>query len=175
MPQLTLEIGMDSGAEFDPTRTYRYRLWRTWDPTAGRVAWVMLNPSTADEVELDPTLRRCRGFTACWGYGGFDVVNLFALRSTDPTALVDHQQRTGQSPVGERNDGAILRTCRAADLVIAAWGRWGSLFERGEDVGRMLLRNNLDVHILGRTAEGYPQHPLYLRKNLEPVPIGGRP
>jgi hypothetical protein len=37
---------------------YRYLLWRTWDASASRLLWVVLSPSTVDEQDDDPTLRR---------------------------------------------------------------------------------------------------------------------
>jgi hypothetical protein len=43
------------GATFSPDRAYRYKLWRTWDQSLPTLAFVMLNPSTADEEQLDPT------------------------------------------------------------------------------------------------------------------------
>ena len=61
---------------------YRYELRRIWQPKKGLVCWVMLNPSIADANIDDPTIRRCIGYTAKWGYGGRVVVNLFALRAT---------------------------------------------------------------------------------------------
>jgi hypothetical protein len=76
-----------SGAELSACRTYRYRLWRQWDADLAPVVWVMLNPSTADESADDPTIRKCIGFAQRWGYGGIEVVNLYAYRSPDPRQL----------------------------------------------------------------------------------------
>ncbi|TMF61888.1 MAG: DUF1643 domain-containing protein, partial [Chloroflexi bacterium] len=68
------------GATFSADRRYRYRLWRRWDGARPVVAFVMLNPSTADARRDDPTIRRCIGFAKSWGFGGVEVVNLFAYR-----------------------------------------------------------------------------------------------
>lgn len=78
---------MKSDAELSKCRTYRYALWRTWDESKPFAMFVGLNPSTADELEDDPTIRRCINFSKLWGYGGLCMVNLFAYRATDPTAL----------------------------------------------------------------------------------------
>lgn len=83
-----------SGAAFSPCRRYRYRLWRTWGDAAPAV-FVMLNPSTADEIENDPTVERCERRARAMGFGGLRVANIFSLRSTDPTALY-----TSDDPVG---------------------------------------------------------------------------
>jgi hypothetical protein len=45
------------------SRKYRYTLTRVWDETKDKVMFIGLNPSTADEIEDDPTIRRCINFT----------------------------------------------------------------------------------------------------------------
>lgn len=117
---------MDAGAVFDPTRTYRYSLWRRWDATAPGCLVVMLNPSTADEQTLDPTVRRCIEFAKSWGFGSLHVANIFALRSTDPAWLYE-----AADPVGPENDGWIRLLHERAGLTVAAWGVHGELNGRG--------------------------------------------
>ncbi len=82
---------LESGAHLSPCRQYRYRLWRDWDPGAGRCVFVGLNPSTADEHTDDPTIRKCVGFAKRWGFGAIDMVNLFAYRSTSPKGLLTQE------------------------------------------------------------------------------------
>ncbi len=153
---------VDSGANIDETGRYRYNLWRTWDPSRRTVAFCMLNPSTADETLEDPTIRRCIGFARSWGFGGVSIVNLFALRSTDPRALYDEPD-----PVGPYNDSSIAAASGVHALVVAAWGVHGALRGRGEEVRRRVLLG--PVHHLGLTKNGHPRHPLYLRGDLEPA------
>ena len=88
-----------TGADFDPTGVYRYSLWREWDARAPAVAFVMLNPSTADAGKDDPTIRRCASFARSWGYGSLEVVNLFAYRASEPKRL-----RQTPDPIGPAND-----------------------------------------------------------------------
>lgn len=151
----------NQGATFDAERVYRYKLWREWGGgslTAWRhVLWIMLNPSTADEHVLDPTLRRCQGFALEWGFDGFEVCNIFALRSTDPKALYKHDD-----PVGPDNDRVIIESAIAADCVVVGWGTHGKYSRRGADVTAMLERYQIAVQCLGTTADGFPKHPLYL-------------
>lgn len=138
---------------------YRYELRRRW--AAGpQVAWVMLNPSTADADANDATIRRCVAFSRSWGYGALVVVNLFALRSTDPTAL-----KTAVDPVGPGNDAYILAADDESEVTVAAWGAHGALFGRGREV-RLALR---DPHVLALTKSGEPRHPLYLPGGLRPA------
>ncbi len=116
---------LTAGAVLSPCRTWRYRLWRSLDN--GGDPWpvfVGLNPSTADENEDDRTIRRCRGFSKRWGYGGFYMLNLFALRATDPRELKVHED-----PVGPENMDYIHDMCRSCQtsgsLIVACWGNHG--------------------------------------------------
>src|SRR5271157_168450 len=96
-----------SGATFSLCRTWRYKLWRRWSAAVPMVTFIGLNPSTADEINDDPTVRRCLGFARRWGFGGMSMLNVFAYRSTNPRAL-----RAATDPVGPRNGAALLATCR---------------------------------------------------------------
>jgi hypothetical protein len=111
---------MKSGASFSPCRTWRYRLSRRWLPAGPMIAFIGLNPSTADEVNDDPTVRRCIGFARRWGFGGMYMLNVFGYRSTKPQAL-----RTAADPIGPRTDAVLRTTCRRSTMVVACWGVWG--------------------------------------------------
>jgi hypothetical protein len=144
---------MESGACFDHTGAYRYRLWREWDASRAAVAFVMLNPSTADAGTDDPTIRRCLGFARAWGFGRLEVVNLFALRATDPRLLRSHPD-----PVGPDNDRHIREVAAATAQVVAAWGALGTTRDRALAIGELLPPSLLT---LGLTKRGQPRHPLY--------------
>jgi hypothetical protein len=149
-------------AWFSDDRAYRYLLTRTWG-TAPLMTWIMLNPSTADAAADDPTIRRCRNFARREGCGGIQVVNLFALRSTDPLLLRGHSD-----PVGPSNDEAI--GAFATGLVVAAWGAGGSLNGRSRAVGALLAAAGVRLLCLGVTARGEPRHPLYARSDAPLIP-----
>lgn len=153
---------------FSKDRVYRYWLSRRWSSAGGVANFVLLNPSTADEQRLDPTLRRCLGFAQRWGFGAMVVTNIFALRSTDPQGL----RRVGD-PVGPENDGHVLTQAERADLVIAGWGRHGALHGRGRAVAAMLSAElgAGRVVCLGLTGAGDPKHPLYLAASERPRPF----
>lgn len=151
-----------SGAVFSPCGRYRYRLWRTWGEAAPAV-FVMLNPSTADEIENDPTVERCERRARAMGFGGLRVANIFALRSTDPTALY-----TCDDPVGPENDAAILESVTGAGLVVCAWGAHGNLYQRGEKVLRLLRATGVPPHYLKLNNDGTPKHPLYVGYDVKP-------
>jgi hypothetical protein len=154
-------------AVIDPTGLYRYSLTRTWEPASGRACFCLLNPSTADATRDDPTLRRCLGYARRWGFGSVEVVNIFALRATDP-----HELRRARDPIGPRNDAAIRRAARRAALVVAGWGAHGALLDRGDAVRAILARlADTDIVTLGLTKHAHPRHPLYARADAEPIPF----
>jgi hypothetical protein len=155
-----------STARFDPTRRYRYTLLRVWDHMLPRLCCCMLNPSTADIDQDDPTVARCGRFARAWGFGSLEVVNIFALRATDPRRLYD-----APDPIGPANDAAILAAARRADLFLAAWGNHGALLDRGRRILHRLLERDVAPHCLAITKQGQPKHPLYTKSNSLPLPL----
>jgi hypothetical protein len=154
--------GMASWAAFNESRTHRYLLGRSWQP-GPVMTFVMLNPSTADSKKDDPTIRRCVRFARREGCGGIEVVNLFALRATDPAEL-----RLHADPVGACND-RVIGAC-AGGTVVVAWGAHGGYAGRAAEVGRILLAAGIAPVCLGVTANGQPRHPLYVRADAPLVP-----
>jgi len=123
----------------------------------------MLNPSRADAVVDDPTIRRCIGFARDWGYGGLEVVNLFAYRAVHPTDLA-----RSPDPVGEENDRYLASLHQRVERVILAWGNWGTLHGRDRAV-LSLLTETKRFYCLGVTRSGQPRHPLYLKRTVLPA------
>lgn len=152
---------MISSATFSECKRYRYSLRRVWDTSLPRCAFIMLNPSTADERKDDPTIRRVVDFAKSFGCGGVDVYNLFAFRSTDPTALLDLDD-----PVGPKNDEALSGI--SAAVVVCAWGFRGSYRGRNREAFGILRSKGIKPLYLDLTAEGHPRHPLYLKADLRP-------
>lgn len=149
-------------ASFSADMQYRYGLTRQWG-TGGMVLFILLNPSTADAIVDDPTVRRCIAFARAWGYGGVYVLNIFAFRSTDPKAL-----RRTPDPIGAQNDHALSSYAGFSSLHVAAWGVHGALWERGRAVRDTLGVLGYELHHLGLTQGGHPRHPLYLPKSTKP-------
>lgn len=158
----------DKAAIISQCGLYRYTLTRRWG-AGGTVNWVMLNPSRADAEVDDNTTVRCTNFSRSWGYGGLAVTNLFAFRSTDPKRLL-----TAADPIGPENDDHIRAQAEAADLIVCAWGDPPARL-KGRAVQVLALVFALDaLHCLCRTASGQPGHPLRLRADLRPAPMGER-
>lgn len=163
--------------EFSPCKKYRYTLWRSWADDLfvnrtheGYVQWIGLNPSTADDAQDDPTIRRCKAFTKSFGYNRMCMTNLFGYRATDPDEMM-RQERA----VGGDNLKWIVEVGRGAAIIIAAWGTKGD-FRHQDKVVLSQLKHRVEkpVHCLRITDGGFPEHPLYLPKTLKPVPYTSR-
>lgn len=158
---------MTSSAALSPDGLYRYSLSRVWG-RGGMAMFIMLNPSTADANTDDPTIRRCVGFAKSWGCGGVRVVNLYALRSTDPKGLW-----RALDPVGPDNDHHLLDYANESSYkkwpMVAAWGANA----KADRVDEVLNFPGMEaLQCLGVTKAGQPRHPLYLRgdSSLSPWP-----
>lgn len=160
----------EAGATFSPCRRWRYLLWRRWDAAKPVANFLMLNPSTADEVKLDPTCSRARDYAERWGYGALVVTNVFAWRATDPARM-----KAVEDPVGPGNDAAIVKAAKESGIVVCAWGNHGSFLERSLAVKALLKKCNIKPHVLRVNANGEPAHPLYLPGRLEPISWAASP
>lgn len=146
-----------STAVYSECERYRYSLTRCWDVDAERVLFVMLNPSTATEVQNDPTVERCERRARHLGFGAFRVTNIFAWRATDPRDM-----RAAVDPVGPQNDQVLREGAAWADRIIAAWGTHGAHRGRGAEVAQLLATLETPLFHLGLSKAGHPKHPLYL-------------
>jgi hypothetical protein len=151
-----------SEAVYSDCERYRYLLTRVWAP-GPKALFVMLNPSTATEVQNDPTVERCERRARALGYGAFRVTNIFAFRATDPRVM-----RAEVDPVGPDNDAAILQSVPWADTVVCAWGNHGLHLNRGHQVEAMLRTSGAALTHLGLTGHGQPRHPLYVGYTQQP-------
>lgn len=141
-----------------PDGLYRYHLWRVWDEEAINVVWIMLNPSTADAKVDDMTIRKCVGFSQRWGYGSMEVINLYALRATNPDELVARPDRDG--PDNVEHWGQVLGRAHAtpSTCVVAAWGANADRLPMGPALERW-WSGSKEWKCLGLTRKGHPAHP----------------
>lgn len=156
-----------SGAGFSTDRRYRYWLTRKVDnpttPLLQPILWLMLNPSIADETQLDPTLRRCLDFTRRLGGSLMLVGNLYALVSTDPRGMA-----AADDPVGPRNQENLEAMAAFASIVIVSFGAHPGAMARARDtIGAWPERLQEKLHCLGTNQDGSPKHPLYLPKTAQ--------
>lgn len=159
--------------QFSPCGKYRYILVHSWQkfgnafvpssPAVGDklIMWIGLNPSAANEQQLDPTLRRIRWFSHEWGFRSFVMTNLFAYRATMPRDMV-----LQSDPVGPSNDLMLVNAAASSELVVACWGTHGSHLGRDASVLKLI---NAPLYCLGINADSSPRHPLYVPGIQKPI------
>ncbi len=160
------DLFLKSGATISECGQYRYHLWRIWEDERPIMVFVMLNPSTADASEDDPTIRRCIGFAKRDGFGGISVKNVFALRATNPKELLKHP-----NPRGPENDKYLL-DCRGISLLtrlVVAWGNRENKLRSGYANAANICCSQ-SAYCLGMTKSGDPRHPLYLANDTPLIP-----
>lgn len=163
---------MERTALISSCERYRFRLGRRW-AEGDAVLFIMLNPSTADADNDDPTIRRCIGFAKSWGFGAMHVGNLFALRATDPRTLL----WTPEPIVHPLNIAHLGDMAKASRLVVCAWGNApivNRILKRKDMVHYRPLAGIVDPHYIDLGKDGTPKHPLYLSGDLRPKSyVGG--
>jgi hypothetical protein len=155
-------------ALMSPCGTYRYVLWREIATAGPEIAFIMLNPSTADERTDDPTIRRCKRFVTASGGSRLIVGNLFACRAANPRDMERHPD-----PVGADNDQHIDEIIARADQIICAWGARGAFQNRGDQILDRIRAADRVPYCLATTQGGQPAHPLYLPASARLTPYGG--
>ena len=149
---------------------YRYELQREVNPFGeGNCLFLMLNPSTADAMHDDPTIRRCKAFAEAWGHRRLIVANLFSYRATEPRAM-----KEAVDPIGPDCDDAIMDAVYQSGTVVCAWGAHGGYMDRDRQVLAMIHKAMPDTLCLNTTKGGFPCHPLYQKKDTALKPYKGR-
>lgn len=143
-------------AVFSRNHRNRYLLRRWWSK-GPILVWIMLNPSTADENELDNTIRRCVFFSRKHGYGGLIILNYQPLISTDPKGL-----RNGISETAQRYNAKFHRwVAKRYPTAVVAWGN--NCKETPDAMRQRLYAYGFkELLCLTITGKGHPGHPLYL-------------
>lgn len=153
---------MKNECVFSNDRKYRYVLKHSWldmfDTEEKSIVWIALNPSTADEDQLDPTLTRIRNFSSDNGFNSFYMLNLFAYRATNPKDMLSQVD-----PIGIDNDYWINKICHENSLVVCCWGVLGNHLNRKNNV--LNLIKDCDLRYLELSKDGIPKHPLYLKSS----------
>ena len=155
---------MKTDAKISECGKYRYSLKRIWDEEKSLVAFIALNPSTADEVDNDKTINRCIDFAKSWGAGGMCMFNVFAYRATDPTDM-----KAQDDPIGSENDNYLAKLSNV-DKIIVCWGNDGLHRDRANHVREILKNTGQDkLYCLDINKNGEPKHPLYVRGSTKPT------
>lgn len=153
---------MEREAVISDCGKYRYLLRRAWDHERPRILFVMLNPSTADAEVDDATIRSCIRLAKSWGYGSFEVINLFGFRSTDPEGMGE-----AEDPIGAENDRIAQAAIGRCDMAICAWGAHRMAKTRQREMVSLITARRPVAYCLGTTKSGAPKHPLYIKSGTE--------
>ena len=149
----------DNGALFSEDRKYRYALWRIWDKSKPLIMFIGLNPSTANEAQDDPTIRRIKSMAGKWGYGGVYMMNCFPYVSTNPDDLKDF----GNTSLNDQWLHDISELCQE---IIFAWGSFDIVKESGMDKALIRMFPHAKALIINKDAS--PRHPLYVPGDVVP-------
>jgi len=157
---------MIKNAEISPDRLFRYNLTRIWHDNWEPVKLlhvVMLNPSTADAEQDDPTIKRLMHRAKAEGFNGIVVNNLYAFRSTYPSFLLNRWSR-GYDVIGPENNDRIFAATVQSGATLVAWGCHVLACKRDQKVMEMLYVASAgrSVYCVGLTSDGYPKHPLHV-------------
>lgn len=153
---------MEKSARISPCGKYRTELKRVWERRLGLVNFIMLNPSTADAENDDPTIRKCIKYAKSWGYGGIVITNLFDYRSPSPKEL----KKEPFPMSGGGCDYILMKTAKASELAVCAWGNHGDHMRRDRTVTLDLKANGIECFALKINDTGQPAHPLYLSGSI---------
>ena len=151
-------------ANFSDDRRHRYSLSRI---LVGELKffkrYVVLfcgyNPSTANERDNDPTIRKECKFADNLAATHLIKMNLFAGVATDPNDLAAFD-----NPIGPGNDVILRAAIATADLCVAVWGApKGRKATKVQFLERKAYVQGLaSWYCYGTTKDGHPKHPLYL-------------
>lgn len=149
---------------------YRYTLSRRWEcPTNLDMycTFIMLNPSTADAFQEDPTIRKCMKFARRLGCNGLHVINLYAYRATDPNELLSLSLEERIGPENLRVISSELSDPTSFP-VICAWGSHKAVDKKiVKKVIQIANNNYVNLKALHINKDGNPKHPLYCRDDSE--------
>lgn len=154
LPKLRLPNAFTRAAEFSPCGSYRYVLSRTWNDTKERLVFIGLNPSTADAQKEDPTIRKCLHFAHQEGFGGFDILNIYAYRTPYPQELFK-----AADPIGPENAVFLNTYMKRAQKVALMWGQAA---HQHQMVQHFLQSYPGPWYCFGENKDGSPRHVLYI-------------
>lgn len=157
---------MLKAAKFNEDHTHRYYLSRIWDDSTSKMLFIGINPSTADGEDDDHTVSRLVNFCKSWGFGGFYIVNLYSFVSPDPDKMIQHYlglTNKMEKSLHKQNMQVALRYGRICAMTTFMWG--ASI--PNEEQADKYIRTFRDAYCFGKTAHGYPKHPLFLASHTQ--------
>lgn len=153
---------MKKDAIIDDSGEYRYMLTRQWGTGNNFINFILLNPSTADHLIDDPTVKSCISIAENNGFDGLYITNVFAFRATQPSDL-----KKASDPVGPENEEYLKKYNKRCNMTIVAWGNHGSFLGGSERV--LDIFKGQPLYCLEKNKSGSPKHPLYVQRETKPI------
>ena len=149
-----------SKAVFSDDKKHRLLLKKEWDKSKPTATIILINPNTADTLNVDTTTLLIINNLNKLGFGSVDIVNMYSrialklyFRFNSDDDLLDSE-----------NDEIILKSAEKSDRIIIAWGSVGNnsqrVKKRQKSILEMLSDYSEKICIItdGETSKGY--HPL---------------
>ena len=154
---LTESITLKSKAIFSDNKKHRLLLHKEWDKSKPMATIILINPNTADTLNVDTTTMLIINNLNELGFGSVDIVNMYSR-----IALKLYFRINSDSDLLHlENDETILKSAEKSDKIIIAWGSVGNnsqrVRERQKDILEMLINCNDKICIItdGNTNKGY--------------------
>lgn len=150
------------GADLSEDGRFRWALWRNW-AKGPHALFAALNPSIADGMQDDATIKKEVEFCKRWGLATLRKVNTSPLVSTDPTLLLmpgDYTRKVAEATNLDVIHAELRRP--GLQLVVVAWGAFPEALDRGRVIVQMVRDAGHLPMCLGTTKDGHPKHPCRL-------------
>jgi hypothetical protein len=164
------DLLMHRSAKLSDCGHFRWTLDRFWDIAGPRGFVCMHNPSIADAFGDDQTILRLNDWFYRWGFGGYTVGNLLPIRTSQPTDALHWLRNSGlDCDAIATNDAHLRNAVDGAQLIIVAWGAIHAVVQpRVRPIATILRSARSPICCLGRTAMGFPTHPMARGKHRLP-------
>ncbi|MGL4670968.1 DUF1643 domain-containing protein [Cetobacterium sp.] len=144
-------------AIFSDNKRNRFLLKKEWDSKKLKAMVLMINPSTADEIQIDFTTLYTLNNLSKLGYGSVDVTNLYSHIGALRTREESKEMR-------EENMKYIISSAEKVDTIILAYGSVGDN-SKGiqEQISKVLLALepfNEKTFYIGNGFDKVGLHPL---------------
>lgn len=146
-------------AVFSDDMTHRYILKKEWDKNKPRATIIMINPSSANETEIDMTTMNVINNLNRLDYGAVDIVNMFSFICSKISMKYSMDEL-----IGDENDIYIEKSALRSDIVIIAWGSVGEgvrkIIDRQVEILKKLQPFNEKMYVICDPYVNKPMHPL---------------
>jgi hypothetical protein len=154
-------------AKFNDDHTHRLILGRLWNESSSKIMFIGLNPSKADDVENDNTVRRLIKFSQNWGFGGFYIGNIYSYIATEPKDMIKYYSQLPNSQVKKLQKANLHQVIDRASICSMTVFCWGANVDQDDPWVEIVIRRFKNAYCFGKTKDGHPKHPLFLASHTQ--------